>query len=66
MPSLSHPQTVAAAFAADDKFLSPTELKKRIAAARREMESAARELDFINAARWRDEIERLKGLSGEK
>lgn len=66
VPSLSHPQTVAAAFAADDKFLSPTELKKRIAAARREMESAARELDFINAARWRDEIERLKGLSGEK
>ncbi|MBR4403074.1 MAG: excinuclease ABC subunit UvrB [Flavobacteriales bacterium] len=66
VPSLSHPQTVAAAFAADDKFLSPTELKKRIAAARREMESAARELDFINAARWRDEIERLKGLFGEK
>ena len=66
VPSLSHPQTVAAAYAADDKFLSPVELKKRIAAARKEMERAAKELDFINAARWRDEIERLKGLSSEK
>ena len=45
---------------------SPDELKKRIAAARREMEKAARELDFLTAARWRDEIERLKSLLNEK
>ena len=65
-PNLSHPQTVAAAYANDEKFLSPDELKKRIAAARREMEKAARELDFLTAARWRDEIERLKGLMESK
>ena len=65
-PNLSHPQTVAAAYANDEKFLSPDELKKRIAAARREMEKAARELDFLTAARWRDEIERLKSLLNEK
>ena len=65
-PNLSHPQTVAAAYANDEKFLSPDELKKRIATARREMEKAARELDFLTAARWRDEIERLKSLLNEK
>ena len=48
--------------AADEKFLSPEELKKRVDAARREMEKAAKDLDFISAAAWRDEMERLKAL----
>ena len=52
--------------AADEKFLSGAELKKRIDAARREMEKAAKNLDFISAAAWRDEMERLKALSAEK
>ena len=47
----------------DEKFLSQTELKKRITAARREMEKAAKELDFISAAAWRDEMERLKAIA---
>ena len=49
----------------DEKFLSPVELKKRITAARKEMEKAAKDLDFISAAAWRDEMERLKALAGE-
>ena len=52
--------------AADEKFLSGAELKKRIDSARREMEKAAKNLDFISAAAWRDEMERLKALSAEK
>ncbi|MDD4820672.1 MAG: excinuclease ABC subunit UvrB [Flavobacteriales bacterium] len=54
------------AHGADEKFLSPVELKKRITAARKEMEKAAKELDFLSAAAWRDEMERLKGLVKEK
>ena len=49
----------------DEKFLSQAELKKRITAARKEMETAAKDLDFISAAAWRDEMERLKALAGE-
>ncbi len=51
---------------ADEKFLSPGELKKRIADARKEMEKAAKDLDFISAAAWRDEMERLKALADGK
>ena len=54
------------AHGADEKFLSPVELKKRITAARKEMEKAAKELDFLSAASWRDEMERLKGLASQK
>lgn len=51
---------------ADEKFLSSVELKKRIAAARKEMEKAAKDLDFISAAAWRDEMDRLKALAEDK
>lgn len=41
-------------------YLSPEELRKRIEATRKRMEAAARELDFIQAARLRDELFELQ------
>jgi len=45
-------------------------LEKAIANTKKEMEKAAKELDFIEAAQLRDEMYRLQGLlkerSGEK
>ena len=40
--------------------LSPEEIEKRIRDLRKQMESAAKALDFIEAARLRDEITLLK------
>ena len=38
------------------------ELQKQIQIAQKKMESAAKELDFIQAAKFRDEIEGLKKM----
>lgn len=62
----SHPyiEPDASPIAADPvvKYMTPEELKRAIAATRRQMESAARELDFIEAARLRDELFALEKL----
>jgi len=51
-------------------YLSPDKLQKLIQETRKKMEKAAKELDFMEAARLRDEMylyeERLKDLKGEK
>ena len=41
-------------------YISKPEIEKMIREKRKSMEEAAKALDFINAARFRDEIERLK------
>ena len=41
-------------------YMSKTELAKAIQQARKQMEQAVKELDFINAARYRDEIKQLE------
>ena len=40
--------------------MSNTEIEKQIQDRRKQMEKAAKELDFIEAARYRDEIEEYK------
>jgi len=56
-------------FAADPviPYMKPDQLKKAIIKARKSMEKAVKELDFIDAAGYRDEIkmleERLKEIS---
>jgi excinuclease ABC subunit B len=42
------------------------QLEKAITAARKNMERTARELDFIEAARYRDEVFSLEALLKEK
>ena len=42
------------------KYMSNTEIEKQIQDRRKQMENAAKELDFIEAARYRDEIEEYK------
>ena len=42
------------------KYMSNTEIEKQIQDRRKQMEKAAKELDFIEAARYRDEIEEYK------
>ena len=44
------------------KYMSNTEIEKQIQDRRKLMEKAAKELDFIEAARYRDEIEEYKKL----
>jgi len=44
------------------KFMTPAAIEKAIAGTKKEMEKAAKELDFIEAARLRDEMYRLQGL----
>lgn len=46
----------------DLSLLSKTEIEKRIRQKRKEMEKAAKDLDFIQAAKLRDEIKMLQGL----
>jgi excinuclease ABC subunit B len=41
------------------EYLNPVELEKQIKLAKKAMEKAAKELDFIEAARLRDEMNRL-------
>jgi len=48
------------------QMMSSEQLDKVIATARKNMEKAARELDFINAARYRDEVFELENLQKQK
>lgn len=45
---------------AETLYLSKPEIEKRIRETRKKMEESAKALDFINAAKYRDEIDRLK------
>jgi excinuclease ABC subunit B len=55
-------------FAADPvvQYLTKDQLEKRIASLRKEMQKAAKELDFVQAARLRDEIVTMENLLKEK
>ncbi|WP_430809996.1 MULTISPECIES: excinuclease ABC subunit UvrB [unclassified Carboxylicivirga] len=48
------------------EYMTGDALKKAIEKTRKEMQKAAKELDFITAAQYRDEIKRLEGLLNEK
>ncbi len=48
------------------KYMSTEEIKKAIINSQHKMELAVKELDFIEAARYRDEIKELKKLLKEK
>ena len=48
------------------QYMSQTQLEKAIANVKKEMEKCAKELDFIQAAQYRDEMFRLKELLKEK
>ena len=43
-------------------MLNPSQLKVAVEAAKKKMEEAAAELDFLRAARFRDEMNALKRL----
>ena len=47
---------------AKNRYLSKEEVEKKIRESRRAMEDAAKDLDFIEAARLRDEIKSLQNL----
>ncbi len=47
------------------KYMSPAELKKLISQTQKSMEAAAKELNFIEAARLRDELNELKKMVDE-
>jgi excinuclease ABC subunit B len=47
-------------------YLDNAQLKKLIDQTRKKMEKAAKELDFIEAARLRDELEALKKMADKK
>ena len=61
-------ETESAAFAADSivSKMSKSQLEKSIENTRRMMKKAAKELDFIQAAQFRDELLRLEKLLEEK
>jgi excinuclease ABC subunit B len=44
------------------QYMSLDELEKTITGTRRKMEKAAKELDFLEAARLRDELAGLEGI----
>ena len=44
-----------------EEYLSKPEIEKKIRATRKEMEAAAKELDFMQAAKLRDVIKVLQG-----
>ncbi len=48
------------------KYMSTEALKKTIEKTKKEMQKAAKELDFISAAQYRDEIKRLEELANKK
>ena len=48
------------------QYMKPEALKKSIDNNRKLMQKAAKELDFITAAQYRDEIRRLEALLGTK
>ena len=43
-------------------YMNDTQLKTRIKETQKAMEKAAKSLDFMEAAKYRDEIKRLKGM----
>ena len=45
-------------------MLTPEQLANRIVETRKAMEAAAKDLDFIKAAQWRDELVSLQGVRG--
>ncbi len=48
------------------EYMNSDALKKAIEKARKDMQKAAKDLDFITAAQYRDEIKRLEGLLAGK
>ena len=50
---------------AENRYLTKPEIEKKVREVRKAMESAAKTLDFIEAARLRDEVNRLKALLEE-
>ena len=46
--------------------MGPAQLKTAIEAARKQMETAAARLDFLEAARWRDEMRALQTIAGKR
>ncbi|MBL7893384.1 MAG: UvrB/UvrC motif-containing protein, partial [Bacteroidia bacterium] len=48
------------------QYLSKEELKKMIDKTRKSMEAAAKELDFVEAARLRDELKSLEEMMQKK
>ena len=44
----------------ESKYLTKPEIDKKIKFARKEMEKSAKDLDFMQAAKWRDEIKMLQ------
>jgi len=48
------------------QYMDKDQLKKLMDQVRKKMENAAKELDFIEAARFRDELEELKKMSEKK
>jgi excinuclease ABC subunit B len=53
-------QQIATAAEPRTEYLTKTEIEKRIREKRKAMEKAAKELDFIQAAKYRDEIKELQ------
>ena len=53
--------TILKAAEKETEYLSKTEIEKRIRDKRKSMEKAAKDLDFMQAARLRDEIKALQG-----
>jgi excinuclease ABC subunit B len=51
---------------AKNRYLSAAEIEKKIRELRKSMEAAAKDLDFIEAARFRDEIKSLQNQLQEK
>lgn len=48
------------------KYMNPDEIKKQISQTKKAMEKAAKDLDFIEAARLRDEMYALEKLINER
>ena len=46
--------------------MNRNELREAIDEARRKMEAAAAQLDFLNAAHWRDEMRALEAIAGRR
>jgi excinuclease ABC subunit B len=61
-------ETSTSAIAADPvvQYMSNQDIEKSIKNARRRMEEAAKKLDFIEAAQWRDEMLQLENLLKDK
>lgn len=62
------PDYTATAIAAEPKaaYMPASDLEKAIATAKRRMEEAAKKLEFIEAAQWRDEMIKLEDILKEK